>query len=94
MAKQAMAQTQTQDVQSLVDLAREVEKLKAENARLKASRTPGLSCKVTDKGGVSVYGLGKWPVTLYKGQWERLLGFAEDVKAFMKAHDSELSVKE
>lgn len=94
MAKQAMAQTQTQSVQQAVDMQREIERLQAENARLREARQPGLSAKVTDKGGVSVYGLGRFPVTLYKGQWVRLLDFAETLRTFMKAHDSELSVKE
>ena len=68
--------------------------LKAENDALKAVKTGGPSCKVTDKGGVSFYGVGRFPVTLYKAQWIKLLGNAEMIKAFLIAHDSELSVKE
>jgi len=68
--------------------------LKAENDALKAAKTGGPSCKVTDKGGVSFYGVGRFPVTLYKAQWIKLLGNAEMIKAFLIAHDSELSVKE
>jgi hypothetical protein len=45
-----------------------------------------LSCKQSEKGGVSVYGLQRMPVTLYAEQWERLLGFAEEIKGFIKSH--------
>jgi hypothetical protein len=52
-----------------------------------------LSCKVSEKGGVSVYGLQRMPVTLYIEQWEKLLGFADEIRQFMKEHDSELKRK-
>ena len=52
---------------------------------LKSNGGP-LSCKQSEKGGVSVYGLQRMPVTLYAEQWERLLGFAEEVKSFIKDH--------
>ncbi|MCX7428547.1 MAG: hypothetical protein NTW96_23340 [Planctomycetia bacterium] len=52
-----------------------------------------LYCKVSQKGAISVYGLQRMPVTLYVEQWERLLGFAGDIQAFMKQHDSELKRK-
>ena len=72
----------------------EVERLKAENAALKARATRGLSIKVSEKGGVSVYGLGRFPVTLYKEQWTKLLDLAEDIRAFIKSHEPELKAKE
>ena len=72
----------------------EVERLKAENAALKAQATRGGSMKVSEKGGVSVYGLGRFPVTLYKEQWTKLLDMADDIRAFIKAHDGELKAKE
>lgn len=53
-----------------------------------------LYCKVSPKGGLSVYGLQRMPVTLYVGQWERLLDFADELRAFMKDHDAELKKKE
>lgn len=53
-----------------------------------------LTMKVSDKGGVSVYGLGRFPVTLYAGQWDRLLADAERVRAFVDANRSILAVKE
>ena len=74
------------------DLKAELEKLRAENAALK-QRGPA-SIKVSEKGGVSVYGLGRFPVTLYKEQWEKLLSMAGEIKAFMAEHDSQLKKKE
>ncbi len=53
-----------------------------------------LYCKVSAKGGVSLYGLQCMPVTLYVEQWERLLNFAEELREFLKEHDSELKRKE
>jgi hypothetical protein len=53
-----------------------------------------LYCKVSEKGGLSVYGLQRMPVTLYVEQWQRLLDYAEEVKAFMKANDAKLKRKE
>jgi hypothetical protein len=72
----------------------EVERLKAENAALKARTTRGVSIKVSAKGGVSVYGLGRFPVTLYKEQWVKLLDIAGDLRAFLQEHDAELKTKE
>jgi len=75
-------------------LQAEVERLKAENAALKAQTTRGVSIKVGGKGGVSVYGLGRFPVTLYKEQWAKLLDMAADIRAFIKEHDAQLKTKE
>ncbi len=75
-------------------LQEELERLKAENAALKARATRGVSIKVSEKGGVSVYGLGRFPVTLYKEQWTKLLDLADDIRAFIKTHDTELKAKE
>jgi hypothetical protein len=75
-------------------LQAEVERLKAENAALKAQTTRGVSIKVSEKGGVSVYGLGRFPVTLYKEQWVKLLDIAADIRAFIKEHDAQLKAKE
>ena len=73
----------------------ELERLRAENAALKAStiRRGAVSLKVSEKGGVSVYGLGRFPVTLYKEQWAKLLDLADEIRAFIKAHDAELKSK-
>jgi hypothetical protein len=75
------------------DLRAELERLKAENERLKGQRGRATSLKVSEKGGVSVYGLGRFPVTLYKEQWTKLLGMADEIRAFLKEHDAELKAK-
>ncbi len=76
------------------DLRAELERLKAENAALKSRGSKGVSMKVSEKGGVSVYGLGRFPVTLYKEQWTKLLDMAEDIRSFIHEHDAELKTKE
>jgi hypothetical protein len=75
------------------DLRTELERLRSENERLKGQRTRGISLKVSEKGGVSVYGLGRFPVTLYKEQWTRLLDMTDDIRAFIKENDGKLKVK-
>ena len=75
------------------DVQAELERLRAENAALKARGPRGVSLKVSEKGGVSVYGLGRFPVTLYKEQWAKLLDMADEIRAFIKAHDHELKAK-
>ena len=62
--------------------------------QLDQEKRGSLYCKVSEKGGISVYGLQRMPVTLYVEQWERLLGFADEIRAFMKEHDRELKRKE
>ena len=64
------------------------------NESLKKGAARGVSLKVSEKGGLSVYGLGRFPVTLYKEQWTRLLDMSEQIRAFLKEHDSELKTKE
>ena len=76
------------------ELKAELEKLKAENAALKARGSKGVSMKVSEKGGVSVYGLGRFPVTLYQEQWLKLLDLAEDIRAFIKENEGKLKRKE
>jgi hypothetical protein len=72
----------------------ELERLRAENAALKARTSRGVSMKVSEKGGLSVYGLGRFPITLYKEQWTKLLDMADDIRAFLRDHDAELKAKE
>jgi hypothetical protein len=72
----------------------ELERLRAENEILKNRATKGVTLKVSEKGGVSVYGLGRFPVTLYKAQWEKLLGMADDIRAFIVEHEAEPKTKE
>ena len=75
-------------------LKAELEKLRAENAALKKTSARGLSLKVSEKGALSVYGLGRFPVTLYKEQWAKLLEASDDIRAFLKANDAQLKSKE
>ena len=76
------------------DTQAELARLKAENERLKASQSRGMSLKVSEKGGLSVYGLGRFPVTLYKEQWTKLLAMADEIRAFLKENDAKLKSKE
>jgi hypothetical protein len=75
------------------DLKAELERLRAENERLKSQRGRSVSLKVSEKGGVSVYGLGRFPVTLYKEQWAKLLAMSDEIRSFIKEHDRELKTK-
>ena len=72
----------------------ELERLRAENERLKKSGTGILPMKVSEKGAVSVYGMGRFPVTLYKEQWLKLLAMSEEIKAFIEANQDHLKSKE
>ena len=76
------------------DLRAELDRLRQENEALKKGASRGVSLKVSEKGGLSVYGLGRFPVTLYKEQWVKLLDLSDDIRSFLKAHDSELKSKE
>ena len=76
------------------DLQAELERLRAENERLKRSASRGkLAMKVSEKGALSVYGMGRFPVTLYKEQWLRLLDLSEEIRAFIVSNDSKLKAK-
>jgi hypothetical protein len=76
------------------DLQAEVARLKAENDALKKRSERSVSMKVSEKGGLSVYGLGRFPVTLYKEQWTKLLDMADDIRKFLKDNDTQLKAKE
>lgn len=78
------------------DVKAELERLRAENAALKSSKPERgtLSMKVSEKGALSIYGMGRFPVTLYKEQWLKLLGIAEEIKTFIKDNDSRLKTKD
>ena len=72
-------------------------RFEAENQALKqqVERKPGeLRLKVSEKGGLSIYGLGRFPVTLYKEQWTRLLDYADEIREFLKANDQQLKAKQ
>jgi hypothetical protein len=76
------------------ELQAELERLKAENATLKARGSKGVSMKVSEKGAVSVYGLGRFPVTLYQEQWLKLLDLSDDIRSFIKENEGRLKKKE
>jgi hypothetical protein len=69
-------------------------RLEEENKTLKQKRTGQLYLKVSEKGGLSVYGLGRFPVTLYKEQWKKLLDFTNEIRAFLQENDHLLKAKE
>jgi hypothetical protein len=75
------------------DMKAELDRLRDENERLKARQGRAVTLKVSEKGGLSVYGLGRFPVTLYKEQWTKLLEMADDIKAFLKENDARLKSK-
>jgi len=76
------------------DLKKELDRLRAENEALKKQGPKGTSLKVSDKGGLSVYGLGRFPVTLYQEQWTKLLDMADEIRKFIAANQDKLKKKE
>jgi hypothetical protein len=77
-----------------MDMQAELERLRAENAQLKNKDKGGLTMKVSEKGAVSLYGMGRFPVTLYKEQWLRILANASEIEAFIRDNESRLKSKE
>ena len=76
------------------DSSAELARLRAENERLRRTASSrGMTIKVSEKGGVSVYGLGRFPLTLYKEQWEKLLGSADQLQKFIAENDHKLKKK-
>jgi hypothetical protein len=76
------------------EMQAELERLRAENAQLKNKDKSGITLKVSEKGAVSLYGMGRFPVTLYKEQWLRILGNAPEIEAFIRDNESRLKSKE
>ena len=76
------------------EMKAELERLRTENAKLKSMDSAGLSLKVSEKGAVSLYGMGRFPVTLYKEQWLRILASAPEIEAFIREIDGKLKTKE
>ena len=76
------------------EIKAELERLRNENAALKRSAAVGIRMKVSEKGGLSVYGMGRWPVTLYKEQWLKLLNMADEIRTFIAANEEQLKNKE
>jgi hypothetical protein len=75
------------------ELKAELDRLRSENAALKKGTGMGIRMKVSEKGAVSIYGMGRFPVTLYKEQWLKLLDMAVDIRAFIAANEAQLKTK-
>lgn len=76
------------------EIQAELERLRKENEALKQRSSKGVTLKVSEKGGVSLYGLGRFPVTLYKEQWLRVLDLSDDIRNFIRENESKLKAKE
>jgi hypothetical protein len=76
------------------DMKAELDRLRRENAALKKGASSGIRMKVSEKGAVSIYGMGRFPVTLYKEQWLKLLDMSDDIRAFISANESQLKAKD
>ena len=76
------------------ELTAEIERLRKENEALKRPTRGQISLRVSEKGALSVYGLGRFPVTLYREQWEKLLGIADEITNFIRQNDHSLKKKE
>ena len=77
------------------EMQAEIERLRAENEALKKPAGRGqISLRVSEKGALSVYGLGRFPVTLYREQWEKLLGISDQIRDFIRDNDAALKKKE
>ena len=77
-----------------LDLKEELERLRSENAALRKGVATGITMKVSDKGALSIYGMGRFPVTLYKEQWLKLMDMVDQIRAFIAANDSKLKTKD
>jgi len=75
------------------DLKAELERLKAENEALKAKEKRGTYLRVSEKGGVSLYGMRRFPITFYREEWDRILGMSDEIRAFIREHAGELKTK-
>jgi len=76
------------------EMKAELDRLRSENAALKKGASTGVRMKVSEKGAVSVYGMGRFPVTLYKEQWLKLLDLAPEIRAFIAANEAQLKTKD
>ena len=79
--------------QSDDEMRLELDRLKAENEALKAKERRGTRLQVSEKGGVSLYGMRRFPITFYKEEWERILELADEIRAFLRDNASKLKTK-
>ena len=87
-------QTNSKDTKtSNADLLARLAQLEAENAKLKQAQQARISLKVSEKGAVSLYGLGRFPLTCYASQWLRVLDMADQIRAFIEANKDKLAQK-
>jgi hypothetical protein len=86
--------TKRKNAMSDDDMKAELERLRRENAALKKGASDGIRMKVSEKGAVSIYGMGRFPVTLYKEQWLRLLNMSDEIRAFIAANEAQLKAKD
>ena len=75
------------------EMKAELERLRNENAFLKKGAATGITMKVSEKGGLSVYGMGRFPITLYKEQWLKLMDMSDAIRSFIEANDAALKTK-
>ena len=76
------------------DQKNEPERLRNENAALKKEASSNVRMKVSEKGGLSIYGMGRFPVTLYKEQWLKLLDMSDEIRAFIAANEGQLKARD
>jgi hypothetical protein len=94
VARQGVVSRKLNNMPTEEELRAEIERLKAENDQLKKPVRGSMSLKVSEKGALSVYGLGRFPVTLYREQWEKLMGMADQIRQFIQDNDHLLKKKE
>jgi len=75
------------------EMRAELERLRAENAALKESKEKALRLKVSEKGGVSLYGIRRFPITFYADEWDTVLGMSDEIRAFIRENESSLKRK-
>jgi hypothetical protein len=92
--RQSKIQTNWKTVMSDKDLNDELERLRKENAALKKGASSSVRMKVSEKGALSIYGMGRFPVTLYKEQWLKLLDMSDEIWAFIAANEAQLKAKD
>lgn len=75
------------------ELQRELERLRSENAELRSGARRSVRLKVSERGGVSLYGIRRFPITFYVEEWRRILAMGDEIRAFLAAHEAELKKK-